>query len=77
MQNPFESGQIKNYLLFYASVLVIIVLFFIASTLFNDIHEVKEKKYFDTEVNEKGKPKEEVKLKKSPSLKFKLLESAY
>ena len=75
MQNPFESGQIKNYLLFYASVLVIIVLFFIASTLFNDIHQVKEKKEFNTEKEEKLKPKKEQ--ENSHPLKFKLLQSAY
>ncbi len=47
MDNPFESGHIKNYILAYASVVVIMVLFFIASTLFNEIKEV-DKKVFDT-----------------------------
>jgi len=50
MQNPFESGHIKNYILAYASVVVIMVLFFIASTLFNDIEEV-EKKVFDVNIS--------------------------
>ncbi|OHD95386.1 MAG: hypothetical protein A2019_04360 [Sulfurimonas sp. GWF2_37_8] len=47
MQNPFESGHIKNYLLLYASVVVIMVLFFIASTLFNDV-QTMDKKIFNT-----------------------------
>lgn len=50
MNNPFESGQIKNYLLLYASIVVIMVLFFIASTLFNDI-QVYDKKSFDVNVS--------------------------
>ena len=75
MQNPFESGHIKNYILLYASVVVIMILFFIASTLFNDI-ELHEKKKFDTEKREKvvvvQENTEEV---KKP--KFKLLDKAY
>ena len=50
MDNPFESGHIKNYLLLYASVVVIMVLFFIASTLFNEVKE-QEQKVFDTNVS--------------------------
>ncbi len=46
MQNPFESGHIKNYILLYVSVVVIMILFFIASTLFNEVPSV-EKKVFD------------------------------
>lgn len=50
MQNPFESGHIKNYILLYVSVVVIMVLFFIASTLFHDVENM-EKKKFNSEVN--------------------------
>lgn len=32
--NPFDSGHIKNYILLYVSVVVIMVLFFIAGELF-------------------------------------------
>jgi len=46
MQNPFETGHIKNYILLYVSVVVIMVLFFIASTLFHDVEQI-EKKTFD------------------------------
>ncbi len=45
MENPFESGHIKNYILAYASVVVIMILFFIATTLFHET-EVLEKKVF-------------------------------
>ena len=48
MQNPFETGHIKNYMLSYASVVVIMVLFFIASTLFQEAKDV-EPKVFPTE----------------------------
>lgn len=77
MQNPFESGHIKNYILLYASVVVIMVLFFIASTLFNDI-QTHERKKFDTQKKEKVtlEEKEENKVEKRES-KFKLLEKAY
>ncbi len=50
MQNPFESGHIKNYILLYVSVVVIMILFFIASTLFHDVENM-EKKKFNSEVN--------------------------
>jgi len=76
MQNPFESGHIKNYILLYASVVVIMVLFFIASKLFNDV-ESYERKKFDTEKKERStaQVKETNSTKIMP--KFKLLETAY
>ena len=54
MDNPFESGHIKNYVLSYASVLIIMALFFVASTLFHEVGQV-EKKIFDVNgsINEK------------------------
>ena len=53
IDNPFESGQIKNYLLFYAGIVVIMILFFIATTLFHDIKEEKTK-IFDTNITKKA-----------------------
>lgn len=47
IENPFESGHIKNYLLAYASVVVIMVLFFLATSLFHDVEKI-EKKEFST-----------------------------
>jgi len=79
MQNPFESGHIKNYLLLYASIVVIMILFFIASSLFNDIQEV-ETKTFNTEVNATQKAQQEALLKvekENSKKRFKLLESGY
>ncbi|MDA7818514.1 hypothetical protein N9A28_10020 [Sulfurimonas sp.] len=77
MNNPFESGHIKNYLLLYASVVVIMILFFIASTLFFEVKEV-DKKVFVSDLQTKlhvevvEPQKEEVK-----ESKFKLLDKAY
>lgn len=53
MENPFEAGHIKNYLLLYASVVVIVILFFIASTLFHEIQNVDQKK-ISNEVKDKN-----------------------
>jgi len=75
MQNPFESGHIKNYILLYASVVVIMVLFFIATSLFNEV-EVIEKKEFNTHIEEKIVQNQEMK-KETIKPKFKLLEKAY
>jgi len=77
MENPFESGHIKNYVLLYVSIVVIMILFFIASTLFHDVAEV-DKKVFNSEVNG-GIPlhvedKEKIEEFKP---KFKLLEKSY
>ncbi|MEN4053912.1 MULTISPECIES: hypothetical protein [Sulfurimonas] len=74
MQNPFESGQIKNYLLLYASVVVIMVLFFIATTLFNEDKEVKQKEFNTEPVAKKEK---NVTVEKKVKPKFQLLEKAY
>ena len=76
IENPFESGHIKNYLLLYASIVVIMILFFIASAFFNDIEDVS-KKVFSTE-----KKKHEDKTKvdevvKETTPKFRLLDKAY
>ncbi len=78
MENPFESGHIKNYLLAYVSVVVIMILFFIASTLFNEIKEV-EKKVFDmnaTNVHGNDKIMKNIDEVVEPS-KFKLMDKAY
>jgi len=78
MENPFETGHIKNYLLLYASVVVIMVLFFIASTLFHDVKHV-DRKVFDTNISAEkslhvSSQKEE---KQELSKKFKLLKNGY
>ena len=73
MENPFESGHIKNYILFYISVVVIMVLFFIASTLFNDVKDI-DKKIFNTEVKSEVSSVENITVDEEEKSKFRLLE---
>ncbi len=75
MENPFESGHIKNYVLLYASVVVIMVLFFLASTLFNEV-ETPEKKVFNTNVPEVQAKDEKRNIEVNAS-RFKLMPKAY
>ncbi len=78
MDNPFESGHIKNYILAYASIVVIMVLFFIASTLFLEEESVDKKEF-------KENKRESVQDMRAKSIlhvdrnstKFKLLDKAY
>jgi len=76
IENPFESGHIRNYILLYASVVVIMVLFFIASTLFNDVEKV-EKKSFNTDVTAVKKLQEAEIATPKKEKKFKLLKTGY
>ncbi len=72
IENPFESGHIRNYILLYASIVVIMILFFIASTLFNGDEEKIEKKRFST----KNTTIKKIQATKKER-KFKLLDKAY
>jgi hypothetical protein len=80
MQNPFESGHIKNYVLLYASVVVIMILFFIASTLFHDVENL-EKKEFKRDVDKNRslhvESVEKAEEKAANKSRFKLLDKAY
>jgi len=79
MDNPFESGHIKNYILLYSSVVVIMVLFFIASTLFNDVQNV-DKKVFDTNGTDLSNHKDERVMKniiQIDSSNFKMMPKSY
>ena len=78
MENPFESGHIKSYILFYVSIVVIMILFFIASTLFHDVKDI-DTKVFNTEVSKDidvEKQESGVEEESSKS-RFKLLDKAY
>ncbi|OHE02184.1 MAG: hypothetical protein A2W82_01245 [Sulfurimonas sp. RIFCSPLOWO2_12_36_12] len=78
MQNPFETGHIKNYILLYVSVVVIMILFFIATTLFHDVSEVEEKVFdVDKESAKLVDKREQSVEQNSTQSKFKLLEKAY
>jgi len=72
IENPFESGHIKNYVLFYVAVVVIMVLFFLATTLFHEESEKIEKKTFDTNVSIVPTKESQTQEKR-----FKLLDKAY
>jgi len=78
MQNPFESGHIKNYILFYVSVVVIMVLFFMASTIFRENKDI-DKKVFNTQTNKS--PKEITEAQKeeeqSSTSEIKLMDKVY
>ncbi len=77
--NPFESGHIRNYILFYAGVVLIMILFFFASSLFNDV-AVVEKKVFNTTIKNSVtlEPEKSVQEgEKNNPFKLKLLKKAY
>jgi len=76
MKNPFESGHIKNYLLAYFGALIIVILFFIASSLFYDIKKYP-KKEFKTKKIEKTNIKTDTKKIKKQDSKIKLLDKGY
>lgn len=77
IENPFESGHIKNYILLYASVVVIMILFFIATTLFHDVSSVDEK-VFNYDKNSSVSINKELEAGKAlPQKRFKLLERGY
>ncbi len=75
MQNPFETGHIKNYVLLYVSVVVIMILFFFATSLFHDV-EVVEQRVFEKE-SKKEKKQEPSDEQNSSKLQFKVLEKGY
>ncbi len=78
IENPFESGHIKNYILFYVSIVIIMILFFIASTLFNEV-EPQAKKEFNTTIPEQTAQQSVAKEqeKNEAKSKFKLLDNPY
>ncbi len=79
MNNPFESGHIKNYVFAYVSVVAIMILFFIASTLFLDEKSVDKKEFKENareslkDIREKNRVAEDV----NTTRKYKLLDKAY
>jgi hypothetical protein len=75
MQNPFESGQIKNYLVLYGGVVVIMILFFIATTLFNEVQEVDTKRFKTADV--KTQVSQSMTQENNTTSRFKLLDRAY
>ncbi len=78
MQNPFESGHIKNYILLYVSIVVIMILFFVASTLFHDVENMERKK-FNTELNltKEGENITQRNVDTNTTKRFQLMKSGY
>ena len=77
MENPFESGHIKNYVLFYVSIVVIMVLFFVASSLFNEV-TVQQQKVFDTNTSIELKDERALKnIDEVNSSRFQLMDRVY
>lgn len=80
IENPFETGHIKNYLLLYASVVVIMILFFIAATLFIDNKKI-EKKFFPEKTEQskivQSEAKQEEKKIPASESKFKMMPKGY
>ena len=77
IDNPFDSGHIKNYLLLYTSVVVIMILFFFATTLFQNDQEKIAKKHFNTDTSTLKKIESDTKKTHPKEKKFKLLEKVY
>lgn len=77
MQNPFETGHIKNYILLYASVVVIMILFFIAASLFHE-PKAQETKVFDTNASKLEKVLPQTKEENNETQKrFTIMERGY
>ena len=79
IDNPFESGHIKNYVLAYIGVVVIMVLFFIAARLFNEPKEQAKKEFVAQKTEKKVQKKEKPSQKEQdrPKSSIKLLEKVF
>jgi len=78
IENPFESGHIKNYILAYASVVVIMVLFFIAASLFHTPKQYPKKEFKKgVTPTQHHQPQEEQKQESAKSSSVKLLQKGY
>ena len=80
MDNPFESGHIKNYVLAYTSIVVIMILFFIASSLFLEEESVEKKEFKEN----KRESVQDIRAKstlhvedKNSTGKFKIIDTGY
>lgn len=80
-KNPFSKEQIKNYLLLYAAIVVIMILFYFLNTLLSE-QKQHEKRLFDTNVSSTieeaaGIAKEVPETNSSEKNRFRLLEKGY
>nr|WP_321268123.1 hypothetical protein [uncultured Sulfurimonas sp.] len=79
MKNPFESKHIKNYILLYVSVVVIVILFFIATKIFRQNKEIDKKVFIKETTQSIDASREIEKNEEEPSLtsKIKLMDKSY
>jgi len=75
LENPFESGHIKNYILLYASIVVIMILFFFATALFQKDEQI-QRKVFSTKIENKKVVKKSSQ-DKNKTTRFKLIDVNY
>ena len=76
MQNPFTSNQIRNYLLLYAAVIVIMAIFYLLNSNFNQI-AVHDKKVFKDQAEKLSKKESAGPEKDTGGSSIHLLEKAY
>ena len=81
MQNPFTKEQIKNYLLLYGAIVVIMLLFYLLNSLLSEKKQ-HERKLFETNASVNVQPTvggsvESQEAGGSGQSRFKLLEKGY
>ncbi len=77
IENPFESGHIRNYIMAYVAVVVIMVLFFIASTLWNDVKTKPKKEFSKAEKKKVDKAEDTLVEKTNQNVKIKMIDTVY
>ena len=77
IENPFESGHIKNYVLAYVGVVVIMILFFLAATLWSEPKTYPKKEFAAKPAKEKKKEPTKVQSKEEKKTKVKLFDGGY
>ncbi len=77
IENPFESGHIKNYILAYVGVVIIMILFFLAATFWNEPKAYPKKQFATKPLQEKKKEPTKAEPKEEKKTKIKLLEGGY
>jgi len=77
IENPFESGHIKNYILAYVSVVVIMILFFIATTLWNEPKSYPKREFKSKAAIKEQKNPQPIKKKEEQKSRIRLLQKAY
>ncbi len=77
MQNPFTKAQLRNYMLLYGLIVLIMVLFYILSSYFGEEQAVIEKRVFKTDVETPQTTEQKDETPKAHEPRFRVLEKAY